>query len=795
MNDQRKPSSLNHESSFGVQLRHARERAGLTQEELAERAGLSANAISALERGERKHPYPATVRALAAALGLTEIERAELATAVPARPAPATHVAPRLPSPRLPFIGREREVDAVIDLLTGDQTQLLTITGPGGVGKTRLAIEVASRLFGQFADGAWFIGLASLRDAALVPAAIARVLGVGESSAESIENRLAKHLRTRQLLLVADNIEQLLDAGPFLASLVAAAPRMRILATSRVRLRLSNERVYELSPFALPDERLTTTELAETESVRFFIACASAAHPGFVLDDASADPVGAICRQLDGLPLAIELAAARIGDLSPVALQRRLERRLPLLTNGPRDLPPHQQTVRDTIAWSCDLLPTDVQHLFRRLAVFSGGFTLDAAESVAGEPGFDTFEGITILRENGLLRRYETRDGDVRFTMLETIREFAAEMLEASGEAAAIRRRHADWCLTLGEGETASQRDGPEMIHWLHLIDAEHPNIRGALDWLDRTGDGVGMITLASSVSKYWYEYSCHAEGINWLDRVHRYDHPGLDLDLRLRLHISLAVLLDRHGVHERSRQELEERLVLARALGDDLEIGRAHHSIGVHLINQCSYDEGVASIEQAMAIHQRLGVETRVNLGAYLLAVADYGRDDYATAIERLQPVIAQRRRDGEVIGVAVALDLLALLMCETGQSCAAAAALSDALASWSVINNLEVQAEWLAAVARRALALGADEQAARLYGASDALSERTGSPLVVPPRMQHQRHLSELRKQMGDAAFDAAWAAGREIEPDEAIALATELLQSDCVRDDATTDSMSRL
>ncbi|MDQ2683006.1 MAG: helix-turn-helix domain-containing protein, partial [Chloroflexota bacterium] len=348
-----------HGDWFGARLRRARESAGLSQEELAERAGLSPNAVGGLERGEHRRPYPATIRALAAALGMSDAEYATLVAAVPPRnqPIAQTNVAPPgLPSPLFPLVGREREVADVCALLRREDVRLVTLTGPGGVGKTRLALQVAVDLASDFGHGAAFVSLAAVRDPALVGPAIAQVLGVVDSGGRAPVDRLGDALRGRHVLLILDNYEQVISAAPLVTDLLARCPRLEVLVTSRAGLRLDGERVFPVPPLEVPDpeRRLIAEQMIDIAAVRLFVDRAQDADPAFTLTDGNAGAVAAVCQRLDGLPLAIELAAARSTLLAPDAMLPRLARRLPLLTSGRRDAPDRHQTMRHAIAWSHD---------------------------------------------------------------------------------------------------------------------------------------------------------------------------------------------------------------------------------------------------------------------------------------------------------------------------------------------------------------------------------------------------------------------------------------------------------
>jgi predicted ATPase/DNA-binding SARP family transcriptional activator len=423
-----------------------------------------------------------------------------------------------LPAPPTTFIGRERETAEILDLL--ERTGLLTLTGPGGTGKTRLALRVAAESAEAYGDRAVFVALGALEDPSLVASTVAAAVGVQEEVGRPILTSLTDRLGRMEILLVLDNYEHVLAAAPLVGELVAAGPGVRVLVTSRAPLRLAGEREYHVRPLTLPDPSTAESpdELAGSEAVALFVDRARAIDPGFALEPGNAAAVAAICSALDGVPLAIELAAARVRLLSPQTILVRLREGLSLLTGGPRDLPERQRTLRDSIQWSHDLLDPAGQTLFRRLAVFAGGWSLEAADAVcspAGSPGLDVLETLNALVLHSLVRRDDTAP-EPRFRMLQTIREFGLERLAASGEEPEIRERHAQFFLTLAE-EAAGELSGPGHVAWLDRLTRDHDNLRGALRWsVDADRAETGLL-IAAALWRFWQLRDHLAEGEAWL--------------------------------------------------------------------------------------------------------------------------------------------------------------------------------------------------------------------------------------------------------------------------------------
>jgi predicted ATPase/class 3 adenylate cyclase len=512
-----------------------------------------------------------------------------------------------LPYQATRFLGREHDLARIVALLHDPAVRLVTLTGPGGTGKTRLAMQAAAELLDAFPDGVFFVPLAALTDAELVPSAVASAVGLREAGGPPPTEALRQALAGKRLLLVLDNLEQVAEAAPFVGDLVAASAELRVLATSRLPLRLRAEREYPVPPLGLPPRHgASPEEILRFEAVRLFVERAQAVNPGFILSPETAAAVAEIVRRLDGLPLAIELAAARIRILPPATLLARLERRLPLLTGGPRDAPARQQTLRDAIEWSHDLLTPEEHRLYRRLAVFAGGAALEAVESVTNPAGeLDVFGGLDRLVEHNLLRSEAGPDDEPRFTMLETIREYGLERLERSGEAKATRRAHAEFFVALAE-EAEPELTGPQQVAWMDRLEAEHDNLRAALGWALDT-DAQIALQLAGGLGWFWFLRGYLNEGSAWLDRtlVVR-SEPG---PLHVRAYAAAGRLVRHLGDYRRAIALQETSLELARTFQDRRAEALALHELGV----LAGLDEGdavreAALMEASLALWRDLG-------------------------------------------------------------------------------------------------------------------------------------------------------------------------------------------
>jgi predicted ATPase/class 3 adenylate cyclase len=646
-----------------------------------------------------------------------------------------------LPVPVTPFLGRGAELSEVLSLLGSEETRLLTLTGPGGTGKTRLALQAAAEVADSFPDGIWWVPLAPLRDPTLVLETAAQVVGS--------TNGLAEHISDRAMLCLFDNFEQVVEAGAGLADLLAACPNLDLLVTSREPLHVSGEQEYPVPP------------LVHEEGVGLFVARARAVKPDFQVDSA----VSTICARLDELPLALELAAARVKALSAAQILERLEQRLPLLTGGARDVPERQRTLRATIEWSYDLLGEDEQRLFARLAVFRGGCTLESAGDVA-DADLDTLQS--------LVDKSLVRHSSERYWMLQTIREYAVERLEASGEAEELRRRHAEWFLTLAKEADRQLTDSPE--EWLDRPEREHDNLRAALDHLGASGESQRVLELAAALWRFWLR-SHISEGWRRLEAALAADK--VPSAARANALVGAASLAVTAGDVERGRLHAEESLALHRQLGNAFGVARAVLCLAEVAAEERDFERGRDLFEESAHAFRGLGDEHHELLATRLLGwmYFELGDRDHARAVQ--EDVVRRARASGNRRILATSLPPLAEYALYEGRLRDAFPLLGESLRIQYEMGDLfRVEVNFCRIA--RAFALDGDARtAALLLASSEALREQIGARLASWTAEMNQETLAMIHADLDDAAFTDASEQGRTLTVDQAVALTLAALE----------------
>ena len=721
-----------------------------------------------------------------------------------------------LPVQPTPLVGREREVAEVTQRLSAQETRLLTLTGPGGTGKTRLALQAAADLLEEFEGGTFFVPLAALTDPKLVTSAVATPLGVLEAPDRPLEEGIKEHLRERKLLLVLDNFEQILEGAQLVALLLAACPDLKVLATSRIPLGIYGEREYPVPPLSLPDpERLPPLErLTQYEAVGLFIERARDARPDFSLSNENAPTVAEICARLDGLPLAIELAAARVKILTPQKMLDRLSDRLKLLARGASDLPERQRTLRASMEWSYTLLEEDEKALFARLSVFAGGRILDAIESICdaeSDPPVDVLEGVESLLDNSLLREEDGPGGEPRFVMLETVHEYAREKLEESGEAEELRRRHAEYFLALAEAAEPELK-GPRQYEWIERLEAEHDNMRAAFSWLLAAGDTESGLRLAGALRRFWHVRGYFEEGRGRLeqalvqdgrtsvsarakaleavgglahdqgdiDRARAAALEGLELCARsdtgsgqvASFRRSLGITAEREGDYERATGLHEGSLALYREAGDKWGIAASLFSLANVLVVREEHERARELYREALSLSRELGDPDQyatglANLGYEYLLDGDH---EQATALNEEAAQLYRER--GSRGGLVYALDNLAWAALVRGDHERARALHEETLALCRELGDKLIGGECLEGLACAAAARGEAERSARLFGAASAL----GYEQPPAERALREPCLAEARSLLEESAWKTAWSEGQAMTFEEAVSYALE-------------------
>jgi predicted ATPase len=691
----------------------------------------------------------------------------------PGEPAPTN-----VPTPRNPLLGRDRELALACNLLRREDAHVVTLTGPGGCGKSRLGLQVALELLDHFEGGIFLVMLESISHPIQVVPAIAEALGVRETPGEPRFDSLCDYLRDSHTLLLLDNFEHVVSEAPTISMLLERCPQLAVLATSRTPLRVRGERELPIPPLETPrvfDEDLE--RLSQYAAVALFVQRARGAREGLVVTDENASAIAEICHRLDGLPLAIELAAARLKILSPEALLARLASRFEVLQGGARDLPERHRTLRGAIDWSHDLLDEAERRVFRRLGVFAGGSTLEAAEAVCaeeGDPETATLDVIASLLDSSMLITSAAGGGgEIRIGMLETIRAYAVERLLESGETQWIRRNHAEYYCALCE-EARPHLVGPDEPRWASRLQAERDNLRLALGWSVENDVELGL-RLARALFRFWEAHNMIVEGHRWLTTLLARSSPPSHTRGAV-LHAA-AAFESYLGDYDAARRHVREALDIFEGIGDERGVATALNELGVLASYESDFAEARRLLEESLAIKRTLGddwliANAFVNLGN----VAGWG-GDHALGYELHVESLALFEKTGERMGVAIANHNLAGAALRLGRLAEALERHVASLQVFDEIGDRDGCAESVEGLAMLAVAHDDHARAARLFGLATLLREDAGTQSPAPQRAEVDRNCDAARRRLGEVEYEAAWQAGRGLSVGEAIALAGAL------------------
>jgi predicted ATPase/class 3 adenylate cyclase len=682
-----------------------------------------------------------------------------------------------LPTELTSFVGRQRELETVEGLLAS--TRVLTLTGPGGSGKTRLALRVASDVLHRFPDGVFFVELASISAPDLVPSAIASALRTGEEGARSVLETLMIELRHQRTLLVLDNFEQVIEASPAVGSLVAAAPQLRVLVTSRSPLRIRGEQAFPVPPLELPDpaQPPSPDEVTRFEGLALFVERAMAIDPSFVLDEENSRAIAEICRRLDGLPLAIELAASRLRLLSPLAMLERLDRSLSLLTGTARDLPARQRTLRGAIDWSYDLLAPEIAALFRRICVFAGGFTIAAAERVAApesEPGVATLDGLDALLDSSLVRRRPELTADDRFDTLQTIRGYGLERLEEAGEAGPVRRSHARYFLELAEA-TEPELRGPDLEVHLEVLRLEHDNVRAALAWALEQDEADLALRISSSMWRFWHLHGDLTEGRSWSDRALALPSAIGRTRERARALVATGSLAYWARATSEMGEAFEEAMAIYHELEDPAGIARVTYNDAFMLAVRGRIAEAAETFLVSRGLFEEIGDSRGVADTLFGLSGMSRKLGDLVAARTQAEEALRLHEDLGDIFGIYGDLYVLGRAVTDAGDLDVARDIFLQTLGMAEHVGDSTGVALSLDLLAVQDADRGEPVRAMKLAGAAAAIKDRIAGE-APPELLDLPDARARARASIADAEIEAAWDEGRAMSVEEALAYARE-------------------
>ncbi|MFN8593200.1 MAG: LuxR C-terminal-related transcriptional regulator [Thermomicrobiales bacterium] len=683
--------------------------------------------------------------------------------------------------PTTPMVGRDREVKAVCELLGRDDVRLVTLTGPGGVGKTRLAVGVFEELQRSTSWEVVIVPLNALTNPQLVGSTVFRELVDPAVSGGYSLDRLKHLLSIRPLLLVLDNFEHLLDAAPLIPDLLADAPRLKILVTSRESLRISGEHEFPIAPLPVQASGRSPGGKPEeiSPAVQLFILRAAAARSDFSASASTVSVIGDICQRLDGLPLAIELAAARVAHISPHGLLDRMDRtgagRLQILSSGPRDLPTRQQTMRDAIAWSYALLSGDERSVFTTLSVFSGGFTLAAAAVLTDQDENAALDQIGELVASSLIRHDAFAGVEPRYVMLETIREFGLEQLASSGRDANVRDRHASWVLALAE-RAWTESEGSDAFDWNPVLELELDNVRAALAWLAERSAGDQIIRLAGSLWPFWEQRAYFSEGRHWLETALATGRSAPIPD-RLRAHSGAGTMAWRHSDFPAAVAHHQQALDLAREIGDRDAEAFALNNLGAQAGEQGDWETAREHFAACAVVARESNSSIQLIRALHNLGHVQRMQFDSETSLRTMEEALALAQESRSHWMIPIVQDGLALAAADVGDFARALPLLRASFAQAVANNNKGYVTEGLESFARLAALTGQRELATRLYAAADARRQQLGYPRTPSDAGYTEPVLGRLRTDLGDFRFAALWSQGREFSPESAIETAMDM------------------